>query len=853
MLLLILASCGVPEPPIARTALSLTAGAPVAGVAEGWLDLPVGGPLGGYSSRCDYLDEAGQYDNRVSQYVDSWSVSAGLHTRQAGKVLWLENGDQHTVVIKADLIYSHDVLVERIEAALIAATGEDLDGRVILTASHTHNGVANYSEAEHFYLGGDKYNEEIGQRLITSLTDIALSAYDTRQEAALGMSVATDWDPEDRVYRDRRGENNAHQFFDDIPAGAYKDPTLWVLRVDDLSGEPLGMFFGFGIHGTLLEDYNVFISTDAVGGLETVLAEQFDTPVVVAHIQGAAGDASPAGFDKEVAQIESIGIAAVDTVLDQWASTPTAADPIFLETVSRAVSQERDEIAVTRDGTVDWRYPPFDEGLTPDEQIYGDDGSIASPLDEFNAEFGGAFCGDEPLIESGTIGSTSYPYSGCMDVELVSWVVQGIFELTDEEVAMPFTSATKANTAAMRIGPLPVRGEDGGQTTEDLYFGFFPAEPTAVFAEQFRRRASDELGLGQVNLVGYAQDHEGYFLTPEDWLLGGYETTIAIWGPLQAEHVMEGILETMDTHLLTDVLEPQDITGAHQPIASRGYPLPTMAPDRTPDAGTAAAVLPEGFYNPFPLDTRREYDADAPRPIDLAVSPEAEVGRVQGLVQFAWMGGDPGVDLPEVTIERRDGEEWSALTTAAGRTISSNHHDMLLLWQPDPLYPIDAEQTHTWWVGWQPVGHVLDRPGIPEGSYRLRIAGQAYAGGAETWPWPTEDYEVFSPEFEITAAVVDISLDGDVLSAWLQAPEWGYRLIDAEGSSRWIDKDEQMTGENPVRDATVTWTLSDGSTVADDSEGSVADGRTWWSVTAPESAVSVTVVDGWGNAGVLAL
>ncbi|MFT5681177.1 MAG: hypothetical protein ACI8RZ_002083 [Myxococcota bacterium] len=853
MLLLILASCGEPEPPIARTALSLIAGAPVAGVAEGWLDLPVGGPLGGYSSRCDYLDEAGQYDNRTSQYVESWAVSSGLHTRQAGKVLWMENGDQHTVIIKADLIYSHDILVERVEATLSEATGLDLDGRVIITASHTHNGVGNYSEAEHFYLGGDKYNEEIGQRLIASLSDIALSAYDTRQAAAIGMSVDKDWDPEDEVYRDRRGENNEHQFFEDIPAGSYKDPTLWMLRVDTLTGDPLGLFFGFGMHGTLLEDYNVLVSSDSVGGLEAVVAEQFDTPVVVAHIQGAAGDASPAGFDEEVARIESIGVAAVDTILAQWAATPTASDPIFLETVSHAISQDRDEIAVTRDGTVDWTYAPFDDAFTPDEQIFDSDGSVLTPLDEFNAQFGGAFCGDEPLIKSGTIGSTSYPYSGCMDVELVSWVVQGIFELTDEEVAMPFASSTKANSAALRIGPLPILGPDGGQTTEDLYFGFFPAEPTAVFAEQFRRRATAELGVGQVNIVGYAQDHEGYFLIPEDWLLGGYETTIAIWGPLQAEHVMEGVLDMMDTHLLTDVLEPQDITGEYQPIASRGYPLPTLAPDVTPDAGTAAAVLPEDFYNPFPLDTRHEYDTSAVRPIDLAVAPESEVVRVQGLVQFAWMGGDPGVDLPEVTIQRKEGSDWVTLTTAAGRTLSSNHHDMLLLWQPDPLYPIDAEQTHTWWVGWQPVGHVFDRPGIPEGTYRLHVTGQTYTGGAETWPWPSEAYEISSPEFEVVAATVDVALDGDALSAWIQAPEWGYRLIDEDGSSRWIDKDEQMTGENPVRDATVTWTLSDGSTVAESAAAAVADGRTWWTVDAPETAVSVEVADGWGNAGVLSL
>jgi len=551
--------------------------------------------------------------------------------------------------------------------------------------------------------------------------------------------------------------------------------------------------------------------------------------------------------------MESVGVSAVEAVIAQWQDTPTAADPIFLETVSHAIPTARDEIAVTRAGAVDWTYAPFDDALTPDEQIYDAQGDILSPLDEFNAQYGGAFCGDDPLIKSGTIGSSSYPYSGCMDVELVSWVVQGIFELTDAEVGMPFVSSTKASASALRIGPLPVRGPDGVEETEDLFFGFFPAEPTAVYAEQFRRRAQDELGLGQVNLVGYAQDHEGYFLLPEDWLLGGYETTIAIWGPLQGEHVMEGVLEMMDTHLLSDVLEPQDISGEFQPVASRAEPLPEHAPDETPEAGTAASALPEGFYNPFPFNSHQEYDDEVEHPIAMAVAPEAMLARVQGLAQFAWIGGDPGVDFPEVALQRLEGSDWVAVTTAAGRPITSNLHDMLMLWQPDPLYPVDEQQTHTWWVGWQPVGHVHDRAGLAEGTYRFEVTGQHYAGGGTVWPWPVEDYTVASDPFEVTAAVVSLTLEDETLAAWIQAPLWGYRLIDSAGTSRSIDDDAAMSGANPVRDGTLIWTLADGSTLTETLEGTIEAGVTIATVSAPEEAVSVTVTDGWGNAGSLAL
>lgn len=856
MLLLALGGCGAPSDEVAsRQPAALVPGAPVAGVAEGYLDLPISGPLGGYTNRCHYGDWFySQIGNRTSPYTTAWSVSTGVHTRQQGKALWLENGDQNLVVIKVDLVYSNELLVEAVEAALEEATGEVLDGRVVITASHTHNGIANFSESVHFYLGGDRFNPEVFARLTGSLTEIALEAYDTRQPAALGFSTIDDWDPDDRVYRDRRGANDTLQVWDDIPAGRWKDPTLWMLRVDSTDGTPMGVFFNFGVHGTLMEDHSPLISTDAPGALEAAVAEQFDAPIVVAHWQGSTGDASPAGSDRELARMETVGENAVDAIIDLWAQTPTSAEAISLESASRAISQERDEIRVTRDGAVDWYYPPYDEDAQPDNIIYGDDGEILSPLDEFNAQYGGVFCGDDPLLKAGKIGADVYPYDGCMDVELVSWVVQGIFQLSNEDVAMPFASSKKASATASRVGPLPVYDAGaGGESSEDLYLSFWPAEVTSMFTEQFERRAEAELGIERALVVGYAQDHEGYFLIPEDWLMGGYEPTIAIWGPLQGEHVMEGVLDMMDHHLLTDRREAMDPLEQYQPLPSRGEALPEEAPDLTPMAGTPATALPEDFYNPFPFSSRDVYEQPKEPAFALGVAPEAEVPRVQGMAQFAWQGGDPGVDFPTVVLERQaDGGAWEEVLNHAGRPITSSGHDMLMWWQATPLYPYTAEQEHLWWVGWQAVGHIHERAGVPAGTYRFHVYGDAYAGGATSWPWPTDPYEVTSDPFVVTPAELSLSLEGDQLSAWLQAPEWGYRLVDMEGTSQ-VNADAGMSGRNPVRGPQVWWTLQDGSTVDEAAEATIADGAAVMTVAAPEGAVSVTIEDAWGNQGTLSL
>ena len=201
----VFASCGKdPEPD--REPVNLTAGVPVAGVAEVDIDFPIGSPMGGYSNRCDYLGRSGTVDNRRSPYTVAWSSSAGIQTRARAQVLWLNNGDQDLVLIKADVIYAFDNLVREIEQSLSDSTGRDLAGRVVLTASHTHHAPANFSDSFHFYLGGDRYNEEV------------FSASTTRWSMprwTLGTPRRSPWngrhrrrDPDDLVYSDRRGEND---------------------------------------------------------------------------------------------------------------------------------------------------------------------------------------------------------------------------------------------------------------------------------------------------------------------------------------------------------------------------------------------------------------------------------------------------------------------------------------------------------------------------------------------------------------------------------------------------------------------------------------------------------------------
>ncbi|MFZ5476450.1 MAG: neutral/alkaline non-lysosomal ceramidase N-terminal domain-containing protein [Myxococcota bacterium] len=815
-------------------------GAPLAGVAEADLELPVGTPLSGYTSRCGCFGGEGKVDRRDSQYTYRFAPSAGVQTPIPVKAFWLSNGDQDLVVLKIDLIYSFDGLVEEMERRLSAATGKDLDGKVVVATNHSHAAHGDFSDQRHFYLGSDLFNYEVFVRMAEGAEAVALEAHDGLQPAKLGVGYAKDWDG-GAVYHDRRGDNDDVQFFDDIPAGSYKDPYLTLLRIDTIDDQPLGVLFNFGMHGTSLDADNAMISIDAPGHVELVFEERFDTPVVVAMLQGAAGDASPGGSDDWFARLETVGEYAADPIEALWERTPTSADLISLETASRSVPETLADIRVTRGGTVDLRYAPYvdDDDFAPDEVVYNQDGSIASPIDEFNVAHGAAFCGEDPAYLPGYAPAESFPYVNCVDIDKMVDLIEGFFDLEDSD--LPLVEDRKAAITAARIGPLPISEPDGTETTDDFFVGFFPGEPTATYTEQFRRRAAAELGFEHTMAVGYAQDHEGYLLIPEDWLQGGYEIDINVWGPLQGEHIMEQLLVMSGEVLATpDVAEEADACGEYATTDYGDWTLPTLPPDLTPEAGTLLAEPPAYLYSP--LYSEEEVDAG----VVPEIAVPAEVPRVQGIVAMAWAGGDPAVDYPQVTLQRR-GEDgsWSDVLTAAGRPVSLGP-DILLAHTPDPLNPPEATQTHTWYAAWQAVGHVADRAGLPLGTYRLHVAGRSWAGGDATWPWTTEDYTVEGDPFEVVAGAVTVAVSGSDVVASLAGPSRGWRLVGMDGNAR---------GDNPLPEdaATITLVMSDGSEQVVEATGTRGGGVTTFAGVLAEGVVSVRVTDLYGNEGSLDL
>ncbi len=456
-------------------------GAPMAGVAESFLELPVGTPLGGFTTRCSCLGNQSKVDDRQSAYNTTFVESVGIQTLPSLDAIWLENGDDTLVILKTDTIYPFDHLVEVVAERLSAETGDDLTHKVVHTTNHTHHAFGAFSDAIAFYLGTDRYNEEIFQRFADQLVTTALRARDGLQPVKLGMGWSDTWDPTGAVYHDRRGSNDALVVNDPwgVPIPTGRDPHLGVLRIDTLDDEPIAMVVNFGVHGIILDTDSPMVSSDAGGGVETVLEETFDRPVMVMFTQGSGGDASPGGVQDDYARIESLGELAAPEIRAVYDRVPTSDQAIRLETFGWNIPQDLDAAHVDRNGTVDFSYAPYEEGRFDDGVTLNDDGTLAMPIDEFNTHYGAAFCGtgDLDLPVGGIPTVSTFPYTNCMEVEFLSTIINVWFKREepfplpvphldgadrgDNPVVGPVDVIVTTPAGEVRIDDLPVSADAG--------------------------------------------------------------------------------------------------------------------------------------------------------------------------------------------------------------------------------------------------------------------------------------------------------------------------------------------------------------------------------------------------------
>lgn len=803
-------------PATAHAGGTVTSGAISAGTADLVLDLPVGTTQGGFSSRALGAGSSGKVDARYNEIAGAFVSSVGVETFQHVKALALTAGDETIVIIKVDLTLAYDGILFDVEHNL----GPDFAGKVMFATTHSHSAMSQYTANSALGIGLGPFRRLIYDRVVATMTEAAQAALDSRVPAKIGFSHDPDFDLENHVSYDRRGEN------DDLPGGANrKDHDLYVIRVDRADDTPLAILPVFGVHGTVLDSDNNLASTDAPGAVERAVEENFDEEVTVMHLQGLGGDVSPAGSGGihceggaghscyNFARVESVGRYARDAIVAAWQDAGThMQSSVPMEMLTRSIDLGPNwETFTVRDGAL--RYSPFDIHRRCDRNIFDESGAIISPIDEFNAPVGAALCGGEggAILARGQMPGTSglTSYSSCTMVDEAALVLGIVTELTFEP--FPLCATTRTVLSAVRIG--------------DMLIATLPGEPLTILGDHLRELSPND--TAHTIIVGYAQGHIGYLLGAEDWLRGGYEPSINFWGPLEGEYLVEQEAALL-AFAATDTREDGTALGTTRYTTPNLPDTAVPAADPAPTRGTVPTSIPSTVYS----------RAGAPL---LTAHLPSTLPRL-ATARFVWIGEDPMEHTPRVTLQReqtRDAGDFAAVTRRSGRPVQDQ--DVLIFETPDPLSRSEnAPRTHYWVLEWQaatPWGAgdadaLSNRAALPLGRYRFHIEGAGYTLDSDI-------VDVVAGSLDLTATTATNAVVLDV--GYLAAD--GFRLLDLEATSN-----EHV----PLRSGAVdvVLTLADSSTVSFDDVMTDATGHASVDISALGMSVThVQVTDAFGNVG----
>ncbi len=727
-----LGHCAFEAPPV-RPAQPPRAPAPLsAGYGAAILRMPFGTPLAAYGDRVVALGSSSAPDARPARWATAMTPSVGAFDAMRAEAIALAAaGDEPLLLMRVDAGFITEGVLFELEKAL--ADRADLRGRILLTASHSHAAWAAWMPTMHLVPGADAPRRELLERAVAALREAAVAALDGMEPARLGFAVDGAFDPEDRISRDRREENDTLVGPDGNTAGADKDPFAWAMRVDDAEGRPIAGIVNLAVHGTVGDGANPIAATDAPGAIARAVEARVGYPVL--HFQGAAGDVSPAGSSGrescpsatrcyDLPRLEALGAraaASMGPLLEGIVTEPEAA----FEMVTRSFAVGRGGVVTRPDGHELYYLPP-DPDAVPDFVLFDDDKRAKSPFDEFNTIAGAGLCGGDTPTFAPLPASVALPdpYKSCINLDEGARVVLSIFEMTAP--ILPECGSVRATGAALRVS---------GLASGDWLLVGIPGEPTAPFAHYLRARSP--AGPERTLLVGYADEYTGYMLTSEDWLTGGYECGTNLWGPREGEQVLEALVAAAELAWTPEIEDPE--AGTTRFV---DFDMPfegTIDPGVTTLHGTAAAVDATLFW-PDTTDT-------------VATQPAASIERGVGVARFAWHGGDPAVDYPEVVVERLDDGDWLALTDSDGRLASSSRGVVALTYTPHPLES-ETPSSHLYAATWQPTavapwhGDAVAPFSLPEGTYRLRATGRALG---ESGP---SDYEVLSAPFDVVAATL---------------------------------------------------------------------------------------------------
>jgi len=209
----------------------------------------------------------------------------GVHDQIYARALVVNNGINSAAIVAADLVEFGDTA--ELRAQIEQETGIPVKN-IIITASHDHNApragtVTPGATAQKGGPATEKYTMMVYERII----DVTRQAQETMRPAQVGVGRGTaDVNTNRDVFTAEGWRLGANP-------GRPSDKTVWVVKFETESGEPIAILMNYAVHSVVLGPHNALITGDLAGAVERYVEQYYDDKIVALWTMGAAGDQDP--------------------------------------------------------------------------------------------------------------------------------------------------------------------------------------------------------------------------------------------------------------------------------------------------------------------------------------------------------------------------------------------------------------------------------------------------------------------------------------------------------------------------------------------------------------------------------
>ena len=414
--------------------------------------------------------------------------NTGAHDPLYGACMYLNNGETEVVMVTLDLLFFSKKHVTEVRRRVEAKCGIP-GNRIMISCSHTHSGpwAAGRKDLESLLKGVGQpmeYVNSLIDKLVHIITEAKANAFEASFCAGTAICGA-----ESGVGGNRRVRGGPH------------DPLVSVMAVKDRDDVIRGMFVNYSLHPTFIHEWSTVCTADYPGYIRMQVGE-LAPKAVFGFAQGASGNQSSRyyrqgeSYDEAERVGRTIGKAAFSVL-----ETATWKSELDMRVANRSIELEIRQ-------------------FESEEVVEAKVAEAKKEYEELYAKYGNSTNREEYYLWQ----NANLKYLGVEDqLGFIKYLNSGrpLEVLTDE---------APVEIHVIRLGDTCVIGTPGELFVEyALYVKAMAGFGTVIY---------NELSNGTL---------PGYCYTPESLFFGGYETGNSMLHEKFGRHLVDAILDTVET------------------------------------------------------------------------------------------------------------------------------------------------------------------------------------------------------------------------------------------------------------------------------------------------------------------